>query len=194
MTRTLLSATPLCTAAILTSSSALAGELVFNGGFETGDYDGWDVPPYVPGQGPDSQIFGVAADGGHSGLHYAGLSSAQLRFISQTLPTTAGQDYELTFWMRRPDNLPGLFQVRWQGQIVYSSSSPLPDGINWHRFSFPLHANFNGSFIEFGQRAFPLYYHIDDISVVPIPAPSAAATLGMTGLLTLGRRPRRGAQ
>ncbi len=176
------------------AASTNAQDLITNGGFETGTFAGWSVPPLVLPPSPNPQIFTIASAGGHSGLHYAELSSTQLRFISQLLTTTAGQDYELTFWLKRPDNFPDHFQVRWEGQVVYNNFFALPDGVNWHPVTVQLHSQFNGSFIEFGQEAFPFYHLIDDISVVPIPAPGAAALLGMTGLLALGRRPRRGAQ
>jgi hypothetical protein len=168
---------------------ALGGNnLVTNGGFETGNFFGWTVPPNIFPPNSGAQLFGIAADGGSDGQFYAVLSSTNLRFISQILPTTAGQDYELTFWMRRPDNFPGTFQVRFEGQVVLSTGAPLPDGLNWFQFTVPLHANINGSFIEFGQHAFPAYHYLDNVRVVPVPAPSAAPLLLLGSVVALRRR------
>ncbi len=173
------------------ASAAVAGDnLVNNGSFETGTFAGWSVPPNIFPPNSGAQIFGIAGGGGSEGTHYAALSSTNLRFISQVLSTSAGQNYQLTFWMRRPDNFPGLFQVRFEGQVVLSTSSRLPDGVNWYPFAVPLHANISGSFIEFGQQAFPAYYYLDDVRVVPVPAPSAAAVLLMGGAAAAGRRRR----
>jgi uncharacterized protein (TIGR03382 family) len=171
------------------SSASLAGvNLVTNGSFETGNFLGWSVPPNIFLPDPNAQGFWVAGGGGSEGEHFAALSSTNLRFITQILPTTAGQDYVLTFWMRRPDNFPGTFQVRFEGQVVLSTGAPLPDGLNWFQFTVPLHANINGSFIEFGQHAFPAYYGLDDIRVVPIPSPSAAPLLLLGSVVGLRRR------
>ncbi len=174
------------------ASAAVAGvNLVNNGSFEIGFYEGWSVPPNIFPPNSNAQYFSINADGGADGSHYALMSSTNLRFISQVLPTTAGQDYQLTFWMRRPDNFPGLFQVRFEGQVVLSTSSRLPDGVNWYPFTVPLHADISGSFIEFGQQAFPAYYYLDDVRVVPVPSPSAAPVLVMGGAAAAMRRRRR---
>jgi uncharacterized protein (TIGR03382 family) len=172
------------------ASSASAGNIVTNGSFETGSFFGWSVPPNIFLPNPGAQIFGINGNGGSSGTFYAALSSTELRFISQVLPTTAGHDYELTFWQRRPSNFPTLFQVRWEGEVIFHSTAALPDGTNWHPFTVQLHANINGSFIEFGQQYFPGYVYLDDISVVPVPAPSAAPLLLLSGVVALTRRRR----
>ncbi len=171
------------------AASATNAEMVFNGGFETGNFSGWSVPPNIFPPNSGAQIFGIAGGGGSEGTHYAALSSTNLRFISQVLPTTAGQNYQLTFWLRQPDDHPIQFQVRFEGQIVLNAFDPLPDA-GWHVLTLPLHANINGSFIEFGQQSFPLYVYLDDVRVVPVPAPSAAAVLLMGGAAAAGRRRR----
>lgn len=181
------------TAAVLcvfaSHTPALGGNnIVTNGSFETGSYFGWSVPPNIFLPNPGAQGFAIGGGGGSDGEYYAALSSTNLRFISQILPTTAGQDYELTFWQRRPSNFPTLFQVRWEGEVVFHSTAALPDGTNWHPFTVQLHANINGSFIEFGQQYFPGYVYLDEISVVPVPAPSAAAVLLMAGVFAMRRR------
>jgi len=177
-------ATAVCFATVM-GQPASAGNLVFNGGFETGNFQGWNVPPSIPMQ---SQ-FTVNSDSPHSGARYAQLSSTALQFVSQTLPTQAGENYELSFWLRRENFLNGGVVVRWEGQ----NTLLIPGGppMDWTLFTVPLHSNITGSFLEFGQASFPFEYHIDDISVVPIPAPSAAAVLVMGGAMAAMRRKRR---
>lgn len=186
MIRTLqtgLAAMPLLFAA----STAVAGELVFNGGFETGNFAGWSVPPNIPNQ----SHFRVAPFGGaHGGEFWAGLASSNLQFISQILPTQAGQDYELSFWVRTHNALPNEpLTVRWEGQLAISVPGPFQP-LPWTRFSVPVHSNITGSFLEFGQTVFPGEWNIDDISVVPVPAPSAAPLLLLGSAVALRRRRR----
>ncbi len=174
------------------ASPALAGELVFNGGFETGNFAGWSVPPNVPNQA--HFVVSSLQGGGPSSSHYAVLSSSNLQFISQILPTQAGQDYELSFWARVPGMFPPVngpfLTVRWEGEFIGGVQLSGPDALIWNRYTFPIHADITGSFLEFGQNAFPGEIHIDDISVVPIPAPSAAPLLLLGSAIALRRRRR----
>ncbi len=80
--------------------------------------------------------------------------------------------------------------VRWEGQPVLIVPGTLQE-MPWSRFSVPLHANITGSFLEFGQAVFPGEFQIDDISVVPVPAPSAAAVMVIAGAMAAMRRRRR---
>ena len=179
-----------CAALGLPASVSYA-ELVTNGGFETGNFFGWFVPPPIFPPNPNPQLFQVGANGGHTGSHYASLSSSTFQYISQVLPTTAGTDYELTFWLRRPGNSIAPFRVRWEGQIVnFGYPGTLPDNTNWWPFTVPLHSNINGSFLELGQNNFPGEFHIDDISVVVVPGPGGAALFATAGVFALRRRRR----
>jgi uncharacterized protein (TIGR03382 family) len=116
------------------------------------------------------------------------MASTQLQYISQNVPTLADNDYELTFWLRRPVNVLSLFVVRWEGDAIFGQHFTLPTEGEWHRFTFPVHANSTGSLLEFGQTTFPLEWHIDDVSVVQVPGPSAAPLLLMGGAVVLRRR------
>ncbi len=168
-------------------SPAFADELVFNGGFETGSFSGWFVPPNTPMQS-NFRVEGVGIGGGHTGTYYAQLSSTNLEFMSQILPTEPGQDYELSFWLRKPTIAPGRFVIRWEGQSIFDQFIAGSDIQAWRLFTFPLHSNITGSFLEFGQDFFPGEFHLDDISVVAVPAPSAAPLLLLGSSVALRRR------
>ncbi len=181
-------ATGVCLTAVI-GQPASAGNLVFNGGFETGNFSGWNVPAPMSMQ---NQFTVNQLGEPHSGTYYAQLSSSSLQFVSQTLPTQAGQDYELNFWVRSELPAPNeTFTVRWEGQVVFAEFVAGEGPIPWTRFIVPLHANITGSFLEFGQTTFPGEFHIDTISVVPIPSPCAAAVMVMAGGVAAMRRRRR---
>jgi len=79
--------------------------------------------------------------------------------------------------------------VRWEGQSILVIPGTLQP-IAWSQYTVPLHASITGSFLEFGQTAFPGEFHIDDIFVVPVPTPSAAPLLLMGGAVAHSRRRR----
>ena len=182
----------LCALVVACASAASAQtDLVFNGGFETGNFSGWSVPPIVLPPQPNPSFFEVYSGGGsHTGTYHARLSSTQLQYMTQILPTTSGTDYELSFWLRQISIAPEALLVRWEGATVFNQLLSNPDPLEWRHFTLPLHANITGSFLEFGQSYFPLEFHIDDISVVQVPAPGAGALLGMAGVVAMRRRRR----
>ncbi|MBX3402297.1 MAG: hypothetical protein KF699_02685 [Phycisphaeraceae bacterium] len=109
------------------------------------------------------------------------------------LPTTAGTDYELTFWLRRPTNAPAALFVRWEGQVInFGYPGILPDNTNWWPFTVPLRAIITGSYLEIGQNDFPGEFHLDDVSVVVVPGPGAGTVLlaAAAGVFATQRRRR----
>jgi hypothetical protein len=74
------------------SSVASAANLVVNGGFETGDFTGWT-------QSGDTSSTFVESFFVHSGNFAATFGPIfSLGFLSQTLTTTAGTGYTISFW------------------------------------------------------------------------------------------------
>lgn len=145
--------------------------IVSNGGFETGDFRGWTL---------------AAADTfvtNSSGFIHSGNRSAMLGqqispgYLSQILPTTAGQTYQLSLWLANPKSTrsptPNEFSVLWEGNPIFDQSN-LPF-TNWMNLRFNVTATANGSSLQLGFRCDPFWIGLDDVTVKPVPPPFLSA-------------------
>ena len=111
--------------AVLTvyAASPGAGNLVQNGGFETGDFTDWTLN----GNTSDSYVESGASFA-HSGNDSAQLGDNGNSFgyggsLSQSLTTTAGTSYMLSLWLENPTGYaPNFFQVSWNGATLFQQA------------------------------------------------------------------------
>jgi hypothetical protein len=90
-----------------------------------------------------------------------------LGYLSQTLATTAGANYLLSFWLNSPDGqTPNQFQVSWNSAVLYSRSN-LP-ALGWTNLQFVIAATGSATVLQFGFLDNPTALGLDDISVVQI--------------------------
>ena len=96
------------------ASDGASGELVANGGLETGDFTGWT-------QTGNTGFTGVDMASAHSGMFGAFFGpTGSNGFITQDLTTTVGNLYDLTFWLDSDGGTPNHFEVSWDGAVVDS--------------------------------------------------------------------------
>jgi hypothetical protein len=163
-------------------------ELVQDGGFEVGDFAYWNlVGSYATDNNyvDDGTYTGLTS---HSGTYFAVLGQTNsLGYLSQTLPTLAGQSYLVSFWLQSADlgsgTTPNEFLVKW-------NNTNLLDSVNlgvfdWTNMSYVATAAGTSTVLEFGFRNEPSYFALDDVSVVPIPPPSFQAILRTNGAVKL---------
>jgi hypothetical protein len=150
---------------------------VKNGGFESGDFaPGWTL------SGDTS--FAFVSGGGHSGSYEALLgTSGGTGILSQSIATTAGQTYSVSFWLAN-DRGSNEFQVFWNG-----ISTPVIDLANSNAFDYNLF-QFTGAATGASTTiAFDFQndsvFHLDDVTANPVPEPSTFILFG-AGLAGLG--------
>jgi hypothetical protein len=149
---------------VTSTGALLAVNVMQNGGFESGNLNGWTQ------SGNTSATFvsgsSTYAHSGNYGLQ-AG-PSGSLGYISQAIPTVAGQSYLLSFWLNSPGGTPNEFLVNWNGSSLFDQTN-IP-AVGWTNMQFIVMATGASTVLEFGFRNDPYYFGLDDISVGAILA------------------------
>ena len=130
-------------------------------------------------------------------------------FFEQLLATTAGQSYDLSFWVAENGGPTSSFSVFWNGALVNLTQNPANNTLsnpsnnvfgtqNWVQFSFlNLLAPTNSTELQIHGQQNPAGIAFDDISVtasringaVPEPATWAMMLIGFGGIgVTMRRR------
>lgn len=170
-------------AAMLMATTARAN-LVTNGGFETGDFSGWSTQAAGSGS-----VFHVGL-GGHTGTYAAvfAATAAQDDQIYQTVPTMAGTQYTLSFWVLNLGVGNDHLRVSWEGATVLDESPVSHPLETWDFVSIPVTATMNGSELRFGAFDGPAGMALDDICLTEVPEPASLGLLAAGGLWVARRR------
>ena len=156
--------------------------LVGNSSFENGDFSNWhstlDKTVNLVVSTDQSTIDGQNLVAGfddsifvHSGLYGAFLGqNTSLGYLSQTLPTVAGQQYTVSFWLDNPvAGVPNEFLVIWNGTNLFDQTDL--GAFAWTNFQFSATATTATTVLQFGFRNDQNAFGLDDVSV------SSAASL-----------------
>jgi PKD repeat protein len=152
---------------------------VLNGGFETGDFSGWTT-------NGDTPFIFVISNAAHSGASGAALDTSDSPgFLSQTLHTSAGATYLLSFWLDSPDGItPNEFLVSWNGTTLFDRTNIAATG--WTNLQFVVTATGAGTVLQFGFRNDNSAFSLDDISAVTAQPGIAGSSLAGTNLVING--------
>lgn len=160
--------------------------IVVNGDFETGDFTGWT---------PDAVSFPIyivtaPVAGGNYAAQIAGFSFGP-DTLSQTVATTAGHGYTLSFDYWQDGGTPNGFDVSWNGVSVFSQTDT-DTGVAYQHVT----ANVVGSgsdTLVFTAYNDPAFSYVDNVALgtVPEPATWALMLFGFGGLGTAMRARRR---
>jgi len=146
-------------------------QLLQNGGFEMGGFSNWTQS----GNTADSSVT-TSSSYVHSGKYGVRFGPATtLGYLSQTLPTVAGQPYMVSFWLDnpKPGGTPNQFTVSWNGTTIFNQTNLAV--LDWTNVQFVVAASAASTVLQFGFRNDPEYFGLDDVSVTPVVAPSLRA-------------------
>jgi hypothetical protein len=139
--------------------------LVLNGGFETGTFADWALT----GETAYNSVVSTAPDV-HSGKYGAQLGASDgLGYLSQTLPTIAGQAYEISLWLYCDGYTVNEFVVSWNGNTLFDQTNM--SFTPWTNLQFQVTATTTNTVLELGFRDDNGYLGLDDISVYQIASP-----------------------
>jgi hypothetical protein len=156
---------------LLSSNATLvvSPSLILNGGFETGDFTGWEGDK-------NGGVVNTVASFVHSGAYGASFGTVgTLGTLAQSLPTVVGTPYLISLWFRNPDgSSPNEFRLTWNGTTLYDAVNIPFTG--WTNLQLAVTATTTTSTLELGFRHDPYWLGVDDVSVIPLSgAPTIVA-------------------
>ena len=177
------------------AAASSAQNLVQNPGFETGNLNGWTG---TGGLTSTAATGDYAASLAVSNDRVNGPGS--LKFLRQTAPIVPGS-YQVSFWLSASSGS-GLstFGASLDSSSLLDLSLSGPSAsFDYRKYSFLTTITSASPTIVFeasvpttsATSTWTATYRVDDVSVTPVPEPSALAALGLGALALLRRRARR---
>ncbi|MFN6570554.1 PEP-CTERM sorting domain-containing protein [Dendronalium sp. ChiSLP03b] len=183
------------------NAAAQAAELVKNGSFELDPLVDPNNPnatnPNVTGwtkSGDPMDISGIRMSNfpqsGNQGLSLSGF--IDLSYISQTLSTQPGVEYELSYYLASIDEAPDLdnqFQTFVGGKKIFDRKGISFQPYTQYKFNFT--ADASSTELKFGNWDRKGFLYLDNVSVKAVPEPLTISGTAIAGLLGLWLKKKR---
>lgn len=169
---------------------AIAGNLVSNCGFETGDFSDWTLSGNTSFTVVASNIDGFLPN---SGDFFAALGPfGSDGFLSQILTTVPGQEYTLSWYLGSDGQTPNDFDAEIDGVTLFSQVDLPSTGGSYVPYSETFTAAGSSTLLTFSFRNDFGFLALDDVSavVVAVPEPASIGLL-MAALGAVGWRLRK---
>ena len=159
-----------------------AVNLIANGNFATGDFTDWTIGG---NDTPSYQLY-VSTNGQGASTYAADLDPVGAdATLSQTIATTAGQTYTLTFWLDMQDGGANNFSALWDGQAVLSLTNVV-NSSGYTEYTYVVTATSSTSTLEFSGA--DSNWYVDNISLtetIPTPPVISSGTENSNQSVTL---------
>jgi parallel beta-helix repeat protein len=166
-----------------TSGSGSGGSsLVVNGSFETNGLSGWTLGGNAIWQGTLPEIYVVTA--AQSGTNAVGMGSmGSDGTLSQTIATTAGKTYTLSFWLKNEGSTGNDFTASWNGQTLVALTNAAQFG--YKQYTYAVTATSGSSTLKFSAQNNPSQWDLDNVSLIA----SSGATVNSALLASAAASP-----
>ena len=160
--------------------------LILNGSFETGDFTDWTLFGNTGYTGVAGNFAGVNPEDGGYQAYFGPVGSTG--GISQTITTTVGATYDISFWLYNFGGTPSEYSAQFGTTVLTDVVNP--DPFDYTQFSFVATATAaETGFTAFSFEQNPAYFLLDNIVITAaaiVPEPSTLAISGVSGLLAVG--------
>jgi hypothetical protein len=193
---------PLLTvSAIALSASGAGANMIQNGSFEEPviAYGSWTPDLPVPGwkveYGYGIEIQNHVAGDPQHGNNHVELDTHYNSSISQTISTSSGVKYNLSFWYSPRPNVSedsNIINVYFNGTLIDSITGYSANVTDWKPHTYPLTALSDSSVLMFEAAGISdsVGGYIDNVSMTPTPVPAALWLFGsgIAGMAAIRRR------
>jgi hypothetical protein len=177
MHRVLCGLAALAVCAGFTGRARAGGNLIVNGGFETGDFTGWTLGGNTAGTfvGPPFDGVGHAFSGEHAAVLGA---IGTFGTLSQTFTTVPGALYQLTLWGSNGGAPPNEVTITLNGLTAFAAiDDPVHDYV-LHVFDFTATGTTYTLLFDYEHSTSGAFV-IDDVAVAAVPEPSTLTLLAL---------------